>query len=97
MYRTMIMAAAAVSMGVAAWSSNASAQVGVEIYTDPPATYDSYSRYPGYYGYGPPRYGYERRDYAPGVEVGVDYPHGRGGCGTYRYWNGRECVDARYR
>lgn len=24
-------------------------------------------------------------------------PFGRNGCGTYRFWNGERCVDARYR
>jgi hypothetical protein len=104
LYRTMTIAVAAAAMGLAAWSSSASAQVGVEIYTEPPAAYEPDYRRPGYYGYRAPGYANRTPGYAssrpysaPGVEVDVDYPHGRGGCGTYRFWNGRECVDARYR
>jgi len=26
-----------------------------------------------------------------------DRPFGRNGCGTYRFWNGERCVDARHR
>lgn len=93
MLRPMILAAIA-SLGVAALSGSAAAQIDVEVYAGSLRVHDSYPRY---YGYGPPIYGYTRRYYEPGVEVDVGYPRWKGGCGTYRYWDGRRCVDARYR
>jgi hypothetical protein len=51
--------------------------------------YDGYrSRPPRVYGYGP-----RIEDRAR-----VEYPgyYRRGGCGTYRFWDGERCVDARY-
>ena len=76
-------------------SAGASAQ-GFGIYIGPPAAYDY-----EYYGYGPeyrsdrPRsYGYRR--YSDDAYLENDRVR-RGGCGTYHYWNGERCVDARYR
>jgi len=74
--------AGAAAMATLGWAGSASAQV-VEFYYGPPAGYVDY-----YYGYDYPRaYYYE----APAPRV-----IRRGGCGTYRYWNGDRCVDARY-
>ena len=88
--------ALAAILAASAWYSGASAQ-GVGIYVGP-AYEDRYDREDGYrdgtYGYAPryPRsYGYSsRRNYDN------DYPRRyRQGCGTYRFWNGERCVDAR--
>jgi hypothetical protein len=98
MKRSIILAAAVASISAASWCGSASAQ-GVEIYVGPPTTYDPYYGYPANreYRHGPRVYGYARRSYEPDVEVEVDRPSRPGGCGTYRFWNGYECVDARYR
>jgi hypothetical protein len=54
----------------------------------------------------PPVYRYEPDDaprvFVPRVDAygnvyTIDRPFGRNGCGTYRFWNGERCVDARYR
>jgi hypothetical protein len=95
----LVLGAVAIGIGIA--SSNASAQ-SVGIYVGPPYGYDPYYERDYYYGPraeypdGPRVYGYTRRD---DVEANVEFgrPTGPGGCGTYRFWNGRECVDARYR
>lgn len=34
---------------------------------------------------------------AYGYVATPDRPFGRNGCGTYHFWNGERCVDARYR
>jgi hypothetical protein len=101
MRRFIILGVVAASLGIA--STSASAQ-GVGIYVGPPYGYDPYYERDYYYGYGPrvdyygPRvYGYTRRDDDAGLEVELGRPIGPGGCGTYRYWNGGRCVDARYR
>lgn len=39
---------------------------------------------------GPRVYGYYQAD-----EPDFSRPQGSGGCGTYYYWNGHKCVDAR--
>ena len=94
--RTKLILAATVLVALTGLSGAASAQ-GFGIYIGPPpAAYDS-----DYYGYGPdtrtyrPRaYGYRRYSddgYAEGYRVR------RGGCGTYRYWDGDRCAVARYR
>lgn len=75
--------AAAAVMGTLGWSGAASAQsVGFGFFYGPPSGYADYSRrdYPRNYYYDAP----VRRMIRPG------------GCGTYRYWNGERCVDARY-
>jgi hypothetical protein len=90
--------AAAIALGVAAFSGNASAQEvgvyvgpapGVYVYDDP---YDGPAYLP--YTYGPRYYGYAPPPVRDDDDVTVVYRSG--GCGTYRYWNGRRCVDARY-
>ena len=72
-------------IGIAASSGSASAQ-SVGVYVGPA---DS-----DYYYYDRPR-AYRYSDtYGEGVVV---HRYSRGGCGTYRYWDGDRCVDARYR
>ena len=43
---------------------------------------------------GPRVYGYNR-DYRYDDDAVAVRPNGPGGCGTYYYWNGDRCVDAR--
>jgi hypothetical protein len=102
--RPLVLIAAAAAAGVLALGGAGSAHaqgVGVEIYAGPPVTGDYYYG-PGYaagygYGYGPRVYGYTRR-YADPADRDVDVVvRQRGGCGTYYYWNGERCVDARNR
>jgi len=96
MRQLILIGAVASILGAA--SSAASAQ-GVGVYVGPSYGYDSYYERDPYYGRGPrgPRvYGYTRSDDV-NVEVELGRPAAPGGCGTYRFWNGRECVDARYR
>lgn len=45
--------------------------------------------------YGPRVYSYERR--ADDVDVAPALPYPVGGCGTYHFWDGFECRDARNR
>ena len=99
MRQVLILGAVAAGLGIA--STSATAQ-GVGIYVGP-----SYERdyYYGYgprveYHYGPRVYGYSRPidgDAQVEVEIDVVRPSGPGGCGTYRFWNGERCVDARDR
>lgn len=42
--------------------------------------------------YGPPPAGYGFRQRAP---VAVTPPASRNGCGVFRYWDGKQCLDAR--
>ena len=49
------------------------------------------------YAYGPRVYGYVYRRAPVTTNVYYRRPVGRSGCGTYRFWNGHRCVDARYR
>jgi len=92
MRRTIILSLAAATVSTTAWCGSASAQgIGVEIYAGPRAY--EYSDY----GYRPRVYDYTRRDYNTEAELEGDYPRRSGGCGTYRYWNGDRCVDARNR
>ena len=90
MRRTIILSLAAATVSVTAWCGSASAQ-GVEIYVGPRAY--GYSDY----RYRPRGYDYTRRHYNTEAEFEGDYPGRSGGCGTYRYWNGDRCVDARNR
>ena len=93
--RDKLTLAATLLVALVGFSGAASAQ-SFGIYIGPPAAYES-----DYYGYGPeyrpyrPRvYGYRRYSddgYAENDRVR------RGGCGTYYYWNGDRCVDARTR
>lgn len=92
------------AVGLTLTAASAQAQsFGVEIGTGPAYGYTSYGvygpRYEGYYGYRSavpmrrsygPSYGY--RAEAPVV---VEQRGTGGGCGTYYYWNGDRCVDAR--
>ena len=93
--RDKLILAATTAVAITMLSAGASAQ-GIGIYIGPPAAYDY-----EYYGYGPeyrsyrPRsYGYRR--YSDDAYIENDRVR-RGGCGTYHYWNGERCVDARYR
>jgi hypothetical protein len=95
MRRLIILAAAAASLGMA---GNAFAQNAKNV--GPPAAYgpsysedDDDSLTPRDYRSGPRVYGYV----ATPDEAELERPSGPGGCGTYRYWNGDKCVDARNR
>ncbi len=93
MRRSMMVAAAAAMLALGAGAGTASAQ-GVGIYIGPSAAYDDDYAY-GYerpYRYGPRVYGYSSDDDDTIVRTS---PSRRGGCGTYRYWDGDRCVDAR--
>jgi hypothetical protein len=88
---------AAVLLGLT-WSGGATAQ-SLGIYVGPPVIYDyddGYAYGPAYgyrapRAYGPRVYGYTRRyDDDRGY---ARVPAGR--CGTYRFWDGDRCVDAR--
>jgi hypothetical protein len=90
--RTKFALAATLLVALAGFSGAASAQ-GFGIYIGPPAAYDY-----DYYGYGPEYRTYTYRPRVYGYRYGDDgYRVRRGGCGTYHYWNGDRCVDARYR
>lgn len=97
MRATVLLAAAAVA-GTVALSGSASAQVGV--YVGPGPGYDGYyygePAYPRVYRYSPNYYNDDDDDDA-GVVFGYApvLPYPRGGCGTYNYWDGFRCVDAR--
>lgn len=102
--RSTILKLALAAFGAAAFATTASAQ-SVGVYVGPTPYYD----YPGSYyydgpTYGPRVYGYTRYYSAPAAEpapapgiVEPDRPSGPGGCGTYRFWNGERCIDARYK
>jgi hypothetical protein len=92
--RTPIAVAALTAAGLLTGASTASAQSAtypiyadqeIEVRPAPPLT----TRAPAYR---PPVYGY--RAYAPPP---VRVPRVHGGCGTYFFWNGERCVDARNR
>lgn len=89
--------------GLALTAASAQAQsVGVEINTGPAYGYTTYGygpRYERHYGYRAavpmrrsygPSYGYRSSEPVVVEERGTG-----GGCGTYFYWNGDRCVDAR--
>lgn len=95
-----LIAAAGLTLTAAAAQAQS---VGVEIGVGPSYGYTTYGgygpRYEGYYGYRTmapvrrsygPSYGY--RAQAPVV---IERRAHAGGCGTYYYWNGDHCVDAR--
>jgi hypothetical protein len=87
MRNSLLAAAAAVLVGSVGASGTASAQ-GLGIYIGPPPAY-TYE----YYGYAP---GYTYYEYAPEYDaVEVRRYRRAGRCGTYRYWDGARCVDAR--
>jgi hypothetical protein len=85
MYPALVAAALTWSAGIA------SAQTVIQ-YDDP--YYDDYGRptviYRDYYTVPGPDYGVRVYDYSL-------RPSGPNGCGTYHFWNGVRCVDARYR
>jgi len=61
-------------------------------------TYRGYNFYRPYTA-GPRLYGYTHRyGERDGVRVVIrERPYYHNGCGRYRYWDGEECVDKRYR
>ncbi|MFM9847714.1 MAG: hypothetical protein ACKVP3_11210 [Hyphomicrobiaceae bacterium] len=82
---------AIIAMALTAGASAASAQVVIQYgdpyYDDdrgPPVVYQDY--------YGDPDPDYRLRVYEYNAR-----PSGPNGCGTYYFWNGARCVDARYR
>ena len=81
----------ALALAALATSTSVSAQVIDDYYygDDVPRAYR-------YYSYDAPRVIVPRVD-AYGSVYTYDRPFGRNGCGTYRFWNGERCVDARYR
>ena len=94
--RRLMLAAAATGAALFAGYGSAAAQVVIEtppadVYVGTPYAYDS-----GYYTTrrGPRVYGYAR-DYRYDDDAIAVRPSGPGGCGTYYYWNGDRCVDAR--
>lgn len=101
MKRSIIMAAAVACASIGLWGSSATAQsVGLQIYAGPSP--DRSYRYD--YRDGPRVYGYSRTYDEPSVNYefsasddDANYPRRAGGCGTYRFWDGSQCVDARYR
>lgn len=89
-------AAAAAAIGLIGFTAGASAQsfgiyVGPGGYDDDDANYPYASPY--YYPSGPQVYGYTRRYDDDGTRAPRQVY--RGDCGTYRFWNGDRCVDAR--
>jgi hypothetical protein len=81
----------AAAVALTALSGAASAQ-SIGIYVGPAYDDSYYDYYEGprnrrVYGYGPPVY-------TDRIEVYPDR-YRRGGCGTYHYWDGDRCVDAR--
>ena len=82
---------AAVAAIVSAGSGGSTSAQSFGIYVDPPPAYDYYND--GYYYDPAPVYGYSSR-----VERDRTYYRTPSGlCGTYRFWNGDRCVDARNR
>jgi hypothetical protein len=84
--RTSLLLVGAI-VGFAALSDTASAQ-SVGVYVGP-AHNDYYYDGPAY----PRAYRYSDT-YG---DRGFDRRYSRGGCGTYRFWDGDRCVDARWR
>ncbi len=93
--RNLMLAAAATSAALVAGYGSATAQVVIEtppadVYVGQPYAYDSdYTTRRGarVYGY--------TREYRVDDDAIAVRPSGPGGCGTYFYWNGDRCVDAR--
>ena len=84
MRRSIILTAMAASVGTAAWCGSAFAQVGVEFYVGPSATYDAYYDYPAdpEYRYGPRAYGYQ---YGPTYRRDLRRPEDYR-AGSNRWW-----------
>ena len=93
--RASVLLAAAAVAGTLALSGGASAQMGVYVGPGPADGY-SYGEpaYPRVYRSSP---NYYDQDDDAGVVFGYApvLPYPRGGCGTYNYWDGFRCVDAR--
>jgi hypothetical protein len=96
--RRFMLTAVATGAALVAGYGSATAQLVIEtpsagVYVGTPNTYDSryYTdrRAPRVYGY-TRGYRYDEDDDAVAIR-----PNGPGGCGTYYYWNGDRCVDAR--
>jgi hypothetical protein len=94
--RRFMLTAVATGAALAAGYGSATAQLVIEtppadVYVATPNAYDS-----GYYTTrrGPRVYGYTR-EYRYDDDAIAIRPNGPGGCGTYYYWNGDRCVDAR--
>lgn len=94
--RKFMLTAAATGAALVAGYGSATAQLVIEtppadVYVGTPYAYDS-----GYYTTrrGPRVYGYTR-EYRYDDDAIAIRPNGPGGCGTYFYWNGDRCVDAR--
>jgi hypothetical protein len=96
MYRLGIVSIAAALTALVVGHGTASAQgIGVQIYVSPPGYAVDYDYPPPVYG--GPVHGYSAPDYAYDRYARQQrYYHYRGGCGTYRYWDGDRCVDARF-
>ena len=95
--RRLMLAAAATGAVLVATYGTANAQLVIEtppadVYVGTPYAYDS-----GYYTTrrGPRVYGYTREYRHDDDDTIGTRPNGPGGCGTYYYWNGERCVDAR--
>jgi hypothetical protein len=90
----MLSAALAATALVGSYASASAQGVGVEIYAGPNYYDESYYSY-RYVERGPRAY---RRYYSEPVDDDADVVVRRsGGCGTYYYWDGDRCVDARIR
>lgn len=94
--RRFMLAAALTGAALVAGYGNATAQFVIEtqpadVYVATPNAYEA-----GYYTdrRGPRVYGYNRAYRYDDDAIAVR-PNGPGGCGTYYYWNGDRCVDAR--
>jgi hypothetical protein len=93
--RSILLSAALAAAALLGGYGTASAQVGFGIYLGP----DHYDDGPTYYRYSEPAprvYSYRRYDSEP-IDEGADVVvrRGSGGCGTYYFWDGERCVDAR--
>ena len=90
--RASVLLAAAAVAGTVALSGGASAQMGV--YVGPgDGYYYGEPAYPRVYRYSPNYYNEDDDGVVFGYAPVLPYP--RGGCGTYHYWDGFRCVDAR--
>jgi hypothetical protein len=91
--RASVLVAAAAVAATLAVSGTASAQMGVYVGpADDGYYYYGAPAYPRVYRYAPNTYN-QSDDLVYGYAPVLPYP--RGGCGTYHYWDGYRCVDAR--
>lgn len=93
MRRFTLIGSAAAALALALVGT-ASAQVTVE---EPDYYYLDSEDTPRVYRYVPDTAMRAPRVDAWGNVYDASRPFGRNGCGTYRFWNGERCVDARYR